>query len=287
MNPRASSFAKGEPNRDYRGGGAGEKASKPHTHESRDGRVNDSTRLHSGASSRASHLDASGDSMARPPYRAPRPRSPYNNGRRSRSPFREPRSTRRTISRSPSRSNSRSPSNASRRGLNDRLRSRSRSPPRDARSGDKRPRSSNHYQTASHSDPRRFKVHYEQEKDATHHNTGNASRGRTSGPDRSNNGRLNHQDRDHGRLSRGLDLPTRFDQERANARSALGSGELVHPSRQDPDSDKASPKAFSKGSSVSQLAHNQNHEVAHTSQSSTNGVPNPRYVKSIVNCDIS
>ena len=216
--------------------------------------------------------------MARPPYRAPRPRSPYNNGRRSRSPFREPRSKRRTISRSPSRSNSRSPSNASRRGLNDRLRSRSRSPPRDVRSGDKRPRSSNHYQTANHSDPRRFKVHYEQEKEI-HQNTGNASRGRTSGPDRSNNGRPNHQDRDHGRLSRGHDLPTRFDQERANARSALGSGELVHPSRQDPDSDKASPKAFSKGSSVSQLAHNQNHEVAH----STNGMPPPRYANPGVN----
>jgi serine/threonine-protein kinase PRP4 len=53
----------------------------------------------------------------------------------------------------------------------------------------------------------------------------------------------------------------------------------VHPSRQDPDSDKASPKAFSKGSSVSQLAHNQNHEVAH----STNVMPPPRYANPSVN----
>jgi hypothetical protein len=217
--------------------------------------------------------------MARPSYRAPRPRSPHSNTRRSRSPLREPRSKRRTVSRSPSRSNSRSPSNASRRGLNDRLRSRSRSPPRDARAGDKRPRSSNHYQTTSHSDTRRFKVHYEKEKDAIHHNTGHASRGRTGGPDRSNMGRPTHQGKDHGRLSRGIDLPTRFDQERANAQSALGSGELVRPSQQDPDSDKASPKAFSKGSSMSQLAHNQTHEVAHN----TNGAPRPRYANHVVN----
>jgi hypothetical protein len=221
--------------------------------------------------------------MARPPYRAPRPRSPYNNSRRSRSPFREPRSKRRTLSRSPSRSNSRSPSNASRRGLNDRLRSRSRSPPRDARAGDKRPSSSSHYQTASHSDPRRFKIHYEKEKDAVHHhNSGHASRGRTVGPDRSNMGRPNHQGKDHGRLSRVRDLPTRVDHERATARSALGSGELVHPSQQDPDSDKASPKAFSKGSSVSQSAHNQNHEVAHN----TKDVPRPRYVNLSFNYEI-
>jgi hypothetical protein len=218
--------------------------------------------------------------MTRPSYRAPRPRSPYNNARRSRSPFRESRPKRRSISRSPSRSNSRSPSNASRRGLNDRLRSRSRSPPRDARAGDKRPRSSNHYQTTGHSDTRRFKVHYEKEKDDVHHNTGQASRGRTGGPDRSNTGRPTHQDKDHGRLSRGHDLPTRFDKERANARSALGSGELVRPSQQDPDSDKASPKAFSKGSSMSQPAHNQNHEAAHN----TNGVPNPRYANLSDNC---
>jgi hypothetical protein len=75
-------------------------------------------------------------------------------------------------------------------------------------------------------------------------------------------------------------LPTRFDKERANARSALGSGELVRPSQQDPDSDKASPKAFSKGSSMSQPAHNQNHEAAHN----TNGVPNPRYANLSDNC---
>ena len=216
--------------------------------------------------------------MARPSHRAPRPRSPPNNARRSRSPYRDSRSKRRTISRSPSRSLSRSPSNASRRGLNDRLRSRSRSPPRDTRAGDKRPRSSNHYQSASHSDPRRFKVHYEKEKDATHHNTDYTPRGKTGGHDRSNTGRLTHQGKDHDRLSRGLDLPNRLDQERANARSALGSGELVQPSHQDPDSDKASPKAFSKGSSVLQSAHNQNREVTHSSRSNTTGVPNPRYV---------
>lgn len=215
--------------------------------------------------------------MARPAYRAHRPRSPpHNNARRSRSPFRGSRPSRRSISRSPSRSNSRSPSNASRRGLNDRLRSRSRSPPRDARAGDKRPRSTNHYQTASHSDPRRFKVHYEKET-GNHHDPGHASRGRTGGTDRANTGRLTHQGKDHGRLSRGLDLPTRLDQDRANARSALGSGELVHSSQQDPDSDKASPKAFSKGSSVSESAHNQKNDVAHGSQSTTNGVPYPRY----------
>jgi len=276
MNPRASSFAEGEPNRGSRGDsrGAGEKASKPHTHEPRDGRVNDSTRLHSGASSRASRLDGSGDNMARPSYRAPRARSPYNDARRSRSPYREPRSRRRSFSRSPSRSNSRSPSNTSRRGLNDRLRSRSRSPPRDVRAGDKRPRSANHYQTASHSDPRRFKVHYEKEKEVTHREHGYTSRGKPGVPDRSTTGRLTHQGKDHGRLSRAPDLPSRIDQERANARSALGSGELVQPSQQDPDSDKASPKAFSKGSFASQLAHNQNHEITHNS---TNGVLNSRY----------
>lgn len=85
-----------EPTRGSRGDG--EKASKPYTSDSRDGGVNKSTRLHSGASSRSSRLDGHGDNMARSSYRAPR--SPRN-ARRSRSPYRAPHSRRRTVSRSP------------------------------------------------------------------------------------------------------------------------------------------------------------------------------------------
>ena len=261
MNPRASSFAKGEPNRDYRGG-AGEKASKPHTHESRDGRVNDSTRLHSGASSRASHPEASGDSMTRPSYREPRPRSPYNNARRSRSPFRESRPKRRSISRSPSRSNSRSPSNASRRGLNDRLRSRSRSPPRDARAGDKRPRSSNHYQTTGHSDPRRFKVHYEKENEDSHRDNVYSARGRTGGADQ---GRLSHHARDDGRLSRNdLDLPARPERGRLTDHTSASHAEAgrSHAAALEEASSMSSSKASS-----SQSTHNQPTEPKQSSQS--------------------
>jgi serine/threonine-protein kinase PRP4 len=256
-----------EPSRGSRGDG--EKASKPHTSDSRDGGVNKSTRLHSGASSRASRLDGSGDNMARSSYRAPAPRSPRN-ARRSRSPYRAPHSKRRTVSRSPS--YSRSPSPPSRRGVNDRL--RSRSPPRDesARAGDKRPRSSNHYHTTAHSDPRRFKVHYEKEKDDTHRDTGYSVRGKTAGAD---HGRLTHPARDDGRLSRNdVNLPVRRERGRLNDREPGGHAEAGRVNVAAVE--KASSMTSSKASS--QSTHNQISEPKPSSQSTVVQGKQTRYV---------
>nr|OQO26733.1 hypothetical protein B0A51_07712 [Rachicladosporium sp. CCFEE 5018] len=147
MGPVAASLSEGEIN-----SGDEEKATKPSTHPARHGVVNNSTRLPSGASSRAPHIDSAREAMAKSPYRAGRSGSPYRTKRRSPS-----------SSRSRSGSLSRSPSPPPRRGLNDRLRSRSPSPRRGdtARTGEKRPRGADHYTAKSKSDSRRFKVHYE------------------------------------------------------------------------------------------------------------------------------
>lgn len=273
MSSRPSSTREGDTNRGSRRDG--EKASKPYTHDPRDGRVNDSTRLHSGASSRAQHLDNSSDTMARSSYRAPPPRSPRN-ARRSRSPYRAPHSKRRSASRSPShsRSDSRSPSNSSRRGVNARLRSRSPPPRDDARTGDKRPRSSNHYQSSSHSDPRRFKVHFEKEKEETHRGRGQSAFGKTGGHDRADKGRLTHNASDDGRLSRdGVDLPSRHGRDRATNRDT--HSDRVNGTAQ--NSDKASNPASSKTSSLSQSAHNPNNEAHRNGESVA---PKARYVAS-------
>ncbi|KAK6440081.1 U4/U6 small nuclear ribonucleoprotein prp4, partial [Oleoguttula sp. CCFEE 5521] len=147
MGPVPASLSEGEIN-----SGDKEKATKPSTYSARHGVVNNSTRLPSGTSSRAPHIDSTRETMARSPYRAGRSRSPLRSKRRSPS-----------SSRSRSGSLSRSPSPPPRRGLNDRLRSRSPSPRRSgaARTGEKRPRGADHYTAKTNSDPRRFKVHYE------------------------------------------------------------------------------------------------------------------------------
>ncbi|KAK6429376.1 U4/U6 small nuclear ribonucleoprotein prp4, partial [Oleoguttula sp. CCFEE 5521] len=165
MGPVAASPSEGEIN-----SGDEEKATKPSTHSARHGVVNNSIRLPSGASSRAPQTDTAQDAMAISPYREGRSRSPYRAKRRSPS-----------YSRSRSGSLSRSPSPPSRRGLNDRLRSRSPSPHRGgvAKTGDKRPRGVDHYAAKANSDPRRFKVHYE-DQSADRKSTLPAPR--TSGP---------------------------------------------------------------------------------------------------------
>jgi serine/threonine-protein kinase PRP4 len=234
-----------------------------------------STRLQSGASSRASHPDGPRDSTARPSYRRPAPRD----ARRSRSPYRAPHSKRRTDSRSASRSRSysRSPSASSRRGLNDRL--RSRSPPRDenARAGDKRPRSSNHYQATAHSDPRRFKVHYEKEKENTHRDIGQLSRSKTGGIEP---GRLTHQARDDGRLSRSDDLPVRHERRGPADHTSAGSGEVGR-SYQDSRLEKASSAASSKALSSAQSTQNQHSESKAGTQPATQEFQQGRYVSLI------
>ena len=212
--------------------------------------------------------------MARSSYRATAPRSPRN-ARRSRSPYRAPRSKRRTVSRSPSRSRSysRSPSASSRRGVNDRLRSRSPARDESARAGDKRPRSSNHYHATAHSDPRRFKVHYEKEKDVTHHDAGHSSRGKTGGADY---GRLTHQTRDDGRLSRGdADLPVRRERGRLSDRDHVGNAEVGRPHVA--AIDKASSMTSSKASS-SQSTHTQPSQPKPSSPSIAKETKQARYV---------
>lgn len=266
------SFMEGDYNRGRGSRGDGEKASKPTTSETRDGRVNNSTRLHSGASSRASRPDGFSSSMARSSNRAPLPRSP---ARRSRSPYRASHNKRRMSprSRSRSRSFSRSPSVSSRRGLNDRLRSRSPSHDDDARPGDKRPRSSNHYHPSSHSDPRRFKVHYEKEKDSLHRGLG-----------RNDKESQNRYPRDDDRVPRnGDDLPTRNSRRAENHR-----GRSRSPYRRDDAARKqshagaklnqASHMTSSIDSNSSQSAHNQNGEKDRN-QTPSRKVPPPRYVK--------
>jgi hypothetical protein len=253
----------GEPNRGSRGDG--EKASKPHSFYPRDSRVNNSTRLHSGASSRAPRLDGPGDNMARPTYHAPTPISPRNT-RRSRSPYRAPHSKRRTASRSPSRSRSysRSPSASSRRGLNDRL--RSRSPARDdsARVGEKRPRSSNHYHASTNSDPRRFKVHYEQEKGDNHRDPAQPPRGKAGGNDQV---RLSHHTRDDSRLARNnADLPIRHERGRLTDHGSGGNGDGGRFHR-DQKMDKASHATVSNASSSAQSVYNQYFDVKQSSRS--------------------
>ena len=213
--------------------------------------------------------------MARSSYRAPAPRSPRN-ARRSRSPYRAPYSKRRTVSRSPSRSRSysRSPPVSSRRGVNDRL--RSRSPPRDdsARTGDKRPRSSNHYHDAAHSDTRRFKVHYEKEKADGHRDNGYSARGKTGSADQS---RLSHHERDDGRFSRGdLDLPARHERGRLNDRTSADQAEAGR-SHQYPAVEKASRNASSKISS-SHSAHNLSSDSKQSSHLTTKETNQARYV---------
>lgn len=210
--------------------------------------------------------------MARSSYRAPR--SPRN-ARRSRSPYRAPHSRRRTVSRSRSRSRSysRSPSVSPRRGVNDRL--RSRSPPRDesARAGDKRPRSSNHYHGTAHSDPRRFKVHYEKEKEANQRDNGYSARGRTGGAEQ---GRLPHHARDDGRLSRSdLDLPVRHERGRLTDHTSASHVEVG----------RSHAAAFEKASSVSsfkasssQSTHIQPTEPKQSSQSTAQETKHARYV---------
>lgn len=208
MSPRDSSFAESERNRGSRGDG--EKAHKPNTSDSRHGGVNNLTRLHSGASSRASRLDGSRDTMAKSSHRPPPPRSPRSS-RRSRSPYRAPRSKRDSISRSSSRSRSRSNSRsppAHRRGVNARLRSRSPARDGDARTGDKRPRSSNHYHAEAHSDPRRFKVHYERDGETARGGSGPSSRDERDVRDSADTARHAPRTKDEGRLSREkVDVP--------------------------------------------------------------------------------
>jgi serine/threonine-protein kinase PRP4 len=212
--------------------------------------------------------------MARSSYRAPR--SPPRNARRSRSPYRAPHSRRRTISRSPSRSRSysRSPSVSSRRGVNDRL--RSRSPPRyeNARAGDKRPRSSNHYHAPTHSDTRRFKVHYEKENEDSHRDNVYSARGRTGGADQ---GRLSHHARDDGRLSRNdLDLPARPERGRLTDHTSASHAEAgrSHAAALEEASSMSSSKASS-----SQSTHNQPTEPKQSSQSTAKETKQPRYVR--------
>ncbi|KAM0714396.1 hypothetical protein Q7P37_010183 [Cladosporium fusiforme] len=269
MSPGASSYAEGDRNRGGSSRGDGEKASKPSTYESRDGGVNSSTRLPGGASSRSSRFDGPGDTMARSSHRGPPPRSPRNS-RRSRSPYRAPNSKRRSISRSPSRSRSRSYSpSPPRRGLNARLRSQSPPGQDGVRAGDKRPRSSNHYSTSGHSDPRRFKVHYEKEKDAANRGLGHSSRGRTNGPDRGDTGRHFQRSKDDGRLPReSHDLPTRNDRDRGDTRRRSrspyrrGQEDTVR-SQQQIQPDKASQQTSSNDLSSSRSAHIQNNEDTH------------------------
>jgi len=213
--------------------------------------------------------------MARSSYRAPR--SPRN-ARRSRSPYRAPHSRRHTVSRSPSRSRSysRSPSASSRRGVNDRL--RSRSPPRDesARAGDKRPRSSNHYHGTAHSDPRRFKVHYEKEKEASQRDNGYSARGRTGGADQ---GRLPPHARDDGRLSRSdLDLPVRHERGRLTDYTSASHAEVGRSHAA--VFEKASSMSSSKASS-SQSTHNQPTEPKQSSQPIAKGIKHARYVRNV------
>ena len=213
--------------------------------------------------------------MPRSSYRPSAPRSPRN-ARRSRSPYRAPHSKRRSVSRSPSpsRSHSRSPSASSRRGVNDRL--RSRSPPRDARAraGDKRPRSSNHYHATGHSDPRRFKVHYEKEQDVASRDIGYSARGKTGGAD---HGRLTHHARDDGRLSSGdVDLPVRRERGRLNDSESGGYAEVE--SSRVAAFEKASAMTSSKASSP-QSTHNQTSEPKQSSQLTIVRTNQARYVR--------
>lgn len=224
--------------------------------------------------------------MARSSYRGPPPRSPRN-PRRSRSPYRAPNSKRRSMSRSSSRSRSRSYSRSPpRRRLNDRLRSESPPGQDGARAGDKRPRSSNHYSNSAHSDPRRFKVHYEKDKDASQRGAGHASTaGKTTGPGRGDTGRQRRRSRDDGRLSReSPDLPVRNGRDRQTARkpskspNRRGHEGIVRPQEQ-PKSDKASQKTSSSDLSSSRSAHTENDENVHRNDKSAKSSPQqPRYV---------
>lgn len=162
MSPRSASVSEGEIH-----SGDEEKAIQPLTHHDQDSEVNSSPRLHSGVSSRLPPaLDGAYDDyngMSRSSYRGRRPRSPYR-GRRSGSPYRgPPRSKRRSPSFSPSPSPTRSPSPPPVRkgGLNDGL--RSPDPYEAIKTGNKRHQKDDHYASRNNSDPRRFKVHYENE----------------------------------------------------------------------------------------------------------------------------
>jgi hypothetical protein len=268
-----------EPNRGFRDRRDEEKA-KPH-HHTRESNSDLTTnpRLPRGASSRASQIDGIGGSTAKSSHRGPAPRSPRNT-RRSRSPYRAPHSKRRTDSRSASRSrsDSRSPSASSRRGLNDRLRSRSPYRDENARTGDKRPRSSNHYHASAHSDSRRFKVHYEKEKEDTHRDIGQLPRGKTGGIDQ---GRLTHQARDDGRLSRNdVDLPVRHERGGPAGRTPAGSGEVGR-SYQDSRFENANPAASTKASSSAQSTRNQKIEEKPSAQPATQESKQTRYVSLI------
>lgn len=154
--------------------------------------------------------------------------------------------------------------------MNDRL--RSRSPPRDesARAGDKRPRSSNHYHGTAHSDPRRFKVHYEKEKEASQRDNGYSARGRTGGADQ---GRLPPHARDDGRLSRSdLDLPVRHERGRLTDHTSASHAEVGRSHAA--VFEKASSMSSSKASS-SQSTHNQPTEPKQSSQPIAKEIKHP------------
>jgi serine/threonine-protein kinase PRP4 len=276
----AGKMSQRESNRGFRDRRDEEKA-KPHHHTNRESNSDLTTnpRLPRGASSRASQLDGIGGNTAKSSYRGSAPRSPRNT-RRSRSPYRAPHSKRRTDSRSASRSrsDSRSPSASSRRGLNDRLRSRSPYRDENARTGDKRPRSSNHYHASANSDSRRFKVHYEKEKENTHRDIGQLPRGKTGGIDQ---GRLTHQARDDGRLSRSdVDLPVRHERGGPAGRTPAGSRE-VGLSYQDSRFEKANSAFSTKASSSAQSTHNQHSESKPSTQPATQEPQKERYVSLI------
>ena len=229
--------------------GGEEKANQPDTFHDQDGEVNSSPRLHSGVSSRLPPaLDGAyddHDGMSRPSYRGQRARSPYR-GRRSGSPYRgPPRSKRRSPSTSRSRSPTRSPSPLPVRkgGVNDGL--RSPDPYEAAKTGGKRHQKDDHYSSRNNSDPRRFKVHYENEPAGR--GGGLSADGKRDDRNRRHSDERSRQHDSHGSSRRG---DRERDRDHGRKRSPRGnhrdSRASREPERRSSDTNKASLTAPSK-----------------------------------------